>query len=83
MTAGLYCIGSTNTGLPDLDPPPDVAAIVRVGDIEALAEALVRAHMIWRNGSLSKEAIVRFASRRSWANHRHDLKSVIGSLLDR
>jgi glycosyltransferase involved in cell wall biosynthesis len=83
MAAGLYCIGSTNTGLPDLDPPPDVAAIVRAGDIEALAEALVRAHMTWRNGGLSKEAIVGFASRRSWANHRHDMKRVISSLLDR
>ena len=83
MAAGLYCIGTTNTGLPDLDPPPDVAAIVAAGDIQALAAALMSAHAIWRSGGLSKAAIVRFAGRRSWTNHRDDMKRVIRSLLDR
>jgi glycosyltransferase involved in cell wall biosynthesis len=83
MAAGLYCIGTTNTGLPDLDPPPDVAAIVSAGDIEALAAALLGAHAIWRSGGISKEPIVRFAARRSWTNHRDDMKRVIRSLLDR
>jgi glycosyltransferase involved in cell wall biosynthesis len=77
LAAGLYCIGTPNTGLPDLRPPPDVAAIVEAGDVEGLAGALTDAHRLWRSGDLSKAEIARFGRQRSSSVHREELRQAI------
>jgi glycosyltransferase involved in cell wall biosynthesis len=80
LAAGLFCIGTSNTGLPDLCPPENAARIVPAGRIDDLAAALVDAFHLWQEGRLKKSEISQFAQRRTWAHHREELKAKIRAL---
>jgi hypothetical protein len=74
LAAGCYCIGTENTGLPDLasgSPPGSPAIdIAEVGKIESLAGALERAHDLHQRGNLNPAAIRQFAETKTWETFR-------------
>jgi len=74
MSAGLFCIGARNSGLPDLGPPADVADIVGAGDVDGLAHSLVRAHERWRQGGADVRKIRAFARAHTWENFRRQVR---------
>src|ERR1700743_477775 len=82
LAAGLHCIGSTHSGLPDLHAPPAVATGIEAGDVEAPAASLARASRAWRKNRIVRTEIAEFGNRRSWKDHREDMKRVVASLLD-
>ena len=77
LSFGLHCIGTVHTGLPDLHPPSEIATIVEAGDVAGLAAALARSYELWRRDEFDRPMIARFARRRSWADHRAEMKSVV------
>jgi len=74
MSAGLFCIGTRNTGLPDLGPPADVADIVGAGDLDGLAVSLVSAHEGWRGGGIDVRKIRAFARAHTWEDFRRQVR---------
>jgi glycosyltransferase involved in cell wall biosynthesis len=74
MSAGLFCIGTRNTGLPDLEPPADVADIIGAGDLDGLAQSLVSAHARWREGATDVGKIRAFARTHTWENFRRRVR---------
>lgn len=77
MAAGLFCIGTRNTGLPDMVTAPDSWVAVEAGDIEALVNALQAAEARWAAGGYDRAAIAAGVSRRTWADHRADLVAAV------
>ena len=75
MSAGLYCIGTSNTGLPDLNPPKEVAAVIEPCNIDLLVETLVQAYGRWRKGEIVPDTIMDFAHQRSWDQFREDVNT--------
>ena len=75
MSAGLHCIGSRNTGLPDLHPPADIASLVDAGDLDGLAESLIGAYRQWSTRAIDPETIRRFSQKRAWRDFRSDVQS--------
>jgi len=74
LAAGCYCIGTENTGLPDLtsgsQPGNPVIDLVEVGSVELLAAALERAHDLYQRGALDPAAIRRFGQTKRWDKFR-------------
>ena len=81
MAAGLYCIGTRNTGLPDLNPPADVARIIDSGELDMLVDALCTTAADWRRGYLRKSASIEFASARDWRHVRTDFANFAEQIL--
>jgi glycosyltransferase involved in cell wall biosynthesis len=82
MAAGLHCIGTANTGLPDLNVPESVATIVQTGDIEGLATALTDVHSRWKQGGLDRDFTRAFAGQRSWSDFREDVRAFVSRARD-
>jgi glycosyltransferase involved in cell wall biosynthesis len=80
LAAGLYCVGTRNTGLPDLNPPSNVAAMIDAGDEAQLIEAMRSAAEQWRRQKIDRSAIREFAARRSWGDFRQDIATLIAHL---
>ncbi len=76
FAAGCFVIGTANTGLPDLAPPPDAAAILQAGDLDALETALDSAIDAVRRREVSPEAIVAFSRRHGWSRFRAGIQAV-------
>lgn len=79
LNAGLYCIGTRNTGLPDLQLNSDQSILVSPGDVEGLAVALVDAHEKWRRGEIDKNSIANSVKGHTWALHRSRVKQFVAS----
>jgi len=77
LSAGCFVIGTQNTGLPDLRPPADVAAVLPAGDSEALRETLEKSIMQVRNGSISRGEIRAFAAAQTWTEFRKGIINVV------
>jgi glycosyltransferase involved in cell wall biosynthesis len=75
LSAGCHVIGTTNTGLPDLELPDLAATIIEPGDIERLAVALTELVRAKHNGTLDPVAIQREAQSRTWAGFRQGIAS--------
>jgi glycosyltransferase involved in cell wall biosynthesis len=73
LAAGLYCIGTRNTGLPDLLPPKDVAAIIDANDEQQLIDAMTNVSVAWRRGEIERPRLAEFAAKHSWARFRTKL----------
>jgi glycosyltransferase involved in cell wall biosynthesis len=82
LSAGLECIGTTNTGLPDLHLPADMATIIEPGNIEQLVLALEAAFNRWSRRAINRTLIARQAGARTWKQHGDDLRATIRVMLD-
>jgi glycosyltransferase involved in cell wall biosynthesis len=76
LAAGCYSIGTTNTGLPDLQPTDAEAAVLPPGDIEGLKFALENAYDRHRQGALDSQGIREFAAAKTWATFRRGVADV-------
>jgi glycosyltransferase involved in cell wall biosynthesis len=81
LASGLFCIGTRNTGLPDLLPPKDVAAVIDASNEEQLIEAMTNASAAWRRGEISRPRIAEFAAGHPWERFRTELASQADQLL--
>lgn len=77
LAAGCFCIGTSNTGLPDLKPPPYAAKIVPAGDIAALTVALEQALVLHNRDELNSSAIRSFALTLSWRRFRGAIAKIV------
>jgi glycosyltransferase involved in cell wall biosynthesis len=70
LVRGCFCIGTHNTGLPDLGLSEDESATITPGDVSALADALRDAHRRWRTGRIDPQRIQDSVRAWSWARFR-------------
>lgn len=69
LTHGLFCIGTENTGLPDLPIGSNHRKIVPAGDIESLVRTLVEVDAMHRTGLIDHQAIQMRAKLMTWDAH--------------
>jgi glycosyltransferase involved in cell wall biosynthesis len=81
LAVGLHCIGTMNTGLPDLHLQPECASIVAVGDIQNLAEALAASADNVRRGAIRKENVKKCVAALTWDIRRAELRSAIARMV--
>jgi len=70
LSKGCFCIGTHNTGLPDLQLGESEGVALPAGDLEALVEALRSTHGRWKGGGLDAPVIAAAASRWPWERFR-------------
>ena len=77
LAHGCHVIGTTNTGLPDLDLGAEAATIIEPGEIPALDLALTDLVERKRNGAFDPQAIANRAARWSWADFRREIAASV------
>jgi glycosyltransferase involved in cell wall biosynthesis len=81
LAAGCHCIGTWNTGLPDLRRhyPKDANALtlVEAGMIDELAEAMHRAHMLVRTGAIDRRRVRDLTGAASWGAFRAGIAACV------
>lgn len=82
LAAGCFCIGTENTGLPDLDLPSASVDYVEPGMIEALADTLVAAERRWLSGELDPAAIARQAEKFTMERFRVGVRDALARIED-
>jgi glycosyltransferase involved in cell wall biosynthesis len=82
MAAGCYVIGTENTGLPDLDMPPELMRLVEAGNLDQLTEAMEAAYTKHQAGALPHEDIAAFAATRSWVAFREKVRSAVNAFME-
>ncbi len=80
LAAGCHLIGTTNTGLPDLKPPPEAATIVQPGDSEELYAALKKCIRSAALGEFDRSFIRRFSASCTWENFRQGIRDFVDAL---
>ncbi|EIF51222.1 glycosyltransferase family 4 protein [Sulfurovum sp. AR] len=80
IEAGCYCIGSKNTGLPDLNLPESVADICSAGDIDSIEKTINNGFKKWENDELDRESIANHASHWTWNDFRKGITHVLNDL---
>jgi len=70
LRRGCFCIGTLNTGLPDLQLGPSEAAVLPAPDLEALVACLRATYARWKGGGLDAPMIAAAAARWPWARFR-------------
>ena len=73
LAAGCYCIGTRNTGLPDLNCDTEQAAVIEAGDLDALESAICLALDKKRNRALRPENGTELPIARSWRQFRAEI----------
>ena len=76
LALGCHVLGTTNTGLPDLDLGAEAATIVAPGDVGALDAALIDLVEAKRNGALDPQAIANRAARWSWGDFSREVVAI-------
>lgn len=77
LAQGCHVLGTSNTGLPDLDLGSDAATIVEPGDIAALDGALTDLAARKQAGALDPQTIANRAARWSWADFRGGIVAAV------
>lgn len=80
LSAGCFCLGTTNTGLPDLGLDHSQVSYVEVGDIEALTEQLRSAETRWARGDIDAAGIVASTRRLTLDDYRRRVREVIAEI---
>jgi glycosyltransferase involved in cell wall biosynthesis len=80
MARGCFCIGTANTGLPDV-ATPESAAVVAAGDLKQLVAALQMTEQRSRQGAFDRAAIAAACTARHWCDFRADVVSAVQSHL--
>jgi DNA-binding transcriptional LysR family regulator len=73
LTAGCFTIATEGTCLPDLQPSPDYAMVVPIGEVEALKRAIVLAIDRHYSGDNDYEGAIACSQRFTWRRFRHAL----------
>jgi len=81
LASGCYCIGTENTGLPDLDCPEDIAASTPAADIGRLEESIVSTYELHSRRGIDPDHIIDFARQLSWGRFRSRIADVAESYL--
>jgi glycosyltransferase involved in cell wall biosynthesis len=85
LAAGCHCIGTQNTGLPDIAQffPTDVHAlsVIAAGDIDQLAASLEAAERLHRRGELDRRRIQRLSEQITWDRFRKSVAAIARSHL--
>jgi len=79
LSAGCHVIGTNNTGLPDLDAPPEAATVIPPGDLEQLQVTLEVAIAKASQEGFDQGLIRSFAATRTWENFRAGIRSFVES----
>ena len=86
LGAGCHCIGTANTGLPDLLRffTPDVSAmsLIEAGDIDQLGAALESAYTLHRTGCLDHDRIAELAQQITWKSFRSSVAALARQNVD-
>ena len=82
LARGCHVVGTTNTGLPDLDLGCEAATIVEPGDIDRLDAVIADLIARKRAGGLDPQAIASQALRRGWADFRREIAECAEAALD-
>lgn len=76
LAHGCFCIGTSNTGLPDIDCPTDVASVLPVADLEELTQSIVSAYELHRRGGIDHDRIQEFSRTLNWQDFRTKIADV-------
>jgi glycosyltransferase involved in cell wall biosynthesis len=79
LAHGCHVLGTTNTGLPDLNLGDAAATVIEPGDIASLDAALSELIDRKREAVFDPQAIANRASRWSWADFRQGVVSAVGA----
>ena len=80
LSAGCHVIGTTNTGLPDLNAPKEVATVVAASDLDALSLALEDAIDVAGRKGFGREAIRSFAAAKTWESFRTGIRKFVATV---
>lgn len=80
MARGCFCIGTANTGLPDV-ATPESAAVIPAGDLEQLVAALQMAEQRRQQGWFDRAAIAAAGLSRRWCDFRADVVAAVQTRL--
>ena len=76
MARGCFCIGTANTGLPDV-ATPESAAVIAAGDLEQLVAALQMTEQRSHHGAFDRAAIAAAGAARHWCDFRADVVAAV------
>jgi glycosyltransferase involved in cell wall biosynthesis len=80
LAAGCHCIGTFNTGLPDIVANrADIATIIDAGSLEALGSAITDAYRAFEHGNLQPDAARQHAGTFSWTRFRTAVADAVES----
>ncbi|MGQ4274884.1 glycosyltransferase family 4 protein [Terrihabitans sp. B22-R8] len=79
LSAGLHCIGTWNTGLPDLEPSAEAATIIEAGAEDALLAALIQSRDRVAQSGYDRDSIRRFALEHDWPGFREKIRFALGA----
>lgn len=79
LAAGCHVIGTTNTGLPDLGAPEEIATVVPAGCLESLETAIAKAISNAEKGFYQRSKTRLFASEKGWSNFRHGIREFVAN----
>jgi glycosyltransferase involved in cell wall biosynthesis len=77
LSAGCHVIGTHNTGLPDVDAPPEVATVIPAGNLDNLRAALETAIATAVKEGFDRGFIRSFAATRTWENFRKGIRQFV------
>jgi glycosyltransferase involved in cell wall biosynthesis len=77
LRAGLYCIGTPNTGLPDLGLSDQDMTNTPVGDLDRLGATIEASWRLWKGGHLDKDKISQAVEALSWERFRHRIADLV------
>ena len=77
LSRGCRLIASTNTGLPDLHLPSEVATTVPAGEIESLHSAIEAHIQDYEHGARATVLAVQCAADRSWSHFRKQIRAAL------
>jgi len=80
LSAGCFCLGTSNTGLPDLELDANSVDYVDVGHVDLLAKKLQQLEQRWIQGGLDPNAIAAVAKRLCPEGYRARLRAVLGQI---
>lgn len=79
LAAGCHVIGTSNTGLPDLAAPKEVATVVAAGELDQLQAALEAAVARASMERFDRDAVRSFAGTRTWEDFRAGVRGFVES----
>lgn len=80
LAAGLHCIGTENTGLPDLHLSAECVSVVPAGCVPSLVDALLARADDFRRAEIDKTRIRSSVEGLTWDVRRAELRSVIARM---
>ena len=80
MARGCFCIGTANTGLPDV-ATPESAAVIAAGDLKQLVAALQMTEQRSHHGGFDRAAIASAGAARHWCDFRADVVDAVQNQL--